>query len=389
MATDSDKRPNSKKKEETGETARFWHPRAWHGMTAGVWFGLLWRTRFAVAPYRWSMAAVLCVFTVSNSFLGLLQGLIYGRRIARTRIEKEPIFIIGHWRSGTTLLHELLVLDERHTYPSTLACFMPDHFLVSRWVMPWFLKYIMPKRRPMDNMRMGWDLPQEDEFALCNKGIPSPYLEFGFPNLPPQYPEYMDLEDISPEARERWKNGLLAFLKCLTVREPKRIVLKSPLHTCRVKVLAGMFPKARFVHIVRDPFALFPSTVRMWRRMSVDQGLQKGRFEDLDERVLTKFERMYETFEATRHAIAPERFVELRYEDLVADPLGQIERIYTKLDLDEFEAVRPAVQQHVAGMKGYKPNRHQLSPENRRKVITRWAAYFRKYGYSTDQPDEA
>ncbi len=122
--------------------------------------------------------------------------------------------------------------------------------------------------------------------------------------------------------------------------------------------------------------------------MSVDQGFQKGRFEDLDERVLTKFERMYETFEATRHAIAPQRFVELRYEDLVADPFGQIERIYTKLDLGEFEAARPALEQHVAGMKDYTPNRHQLSPENRRKVTTRWAAYFQKYGYSTDGQGE-
>ena len=41
-----------------------------------------------------------------------------------------PVFVIGHWRAGTTLLHELLVRDPRHTYPNTYDCFGPNHFLL-------------------------------------------------------------------------------------------------------------------------------------------------------------------------------------------------------------------------------------------------------------------
>ena len=89
--------------------------------------------------------------------------------------------MIGHWRSGTTLLHELLVRDPRHTYPDTYACFAPNHFLVSGWWMKPCLKVLLPSQRPIDNMPAGWDHPQEDEFALCNMGVPSPYLTIIFP----------------------------------------------------------------------------------------------------------------------------------------------------------------------------------------------------------------
>ena len=126
----------------------------------------------------------------------------------------------------------------------------------------------------MDNMAAGWNHPQEDEFALCNMGARSPYLTIVFPNRPPQDQEYLDLERVSPEGLRRWKAKLRWFLQCITLRNPKRIVLKSPPHTCRVKVLLEMFPKAKFVHIVRDPYVIFPSTVNLWKRLYRDEGLQ-------------------------------------------------------------------------------------------------------------------
>ena len=132
----------------------------------------------------------------STPSFGSCNSLLFGRKIERTEIEDDPIFVIGHWRSGTTLLHELLVLDPRHTFPDTYACFSPNHFLVSGWWMKPCLKILLPARRPMDNMVAGWDHPQEDEFALCNMGVPSPYLTNVFPNRPPQYQEYLDMRGV-------------------------------------------------------------------------------------------------------------------------------------------------------------------------------------------------
>ena len=119
----------------------------------------------------------------------------------------------------------------------------------------------------MDNMAAGFDRPQEDEFALCMLGEPSPYLTIAFPNRGPQYGDYLDLEGLSPRALASWKRTLYQFLQKITFRNPKRLILKSPPHTARLKVLRNLFPEAIFIHIVRDPFVVFPSTVNLWKSL--------------------------------------------------------------------------------------------------------------------------
>jgi hypothetical protein len=240
----------------------------------------------------------------------------------------------------------------------------------------------------MDNMVAGWDRPQEDEFALCNMGLPSPYLTLTFPNRPLQNEEYLDLEGVPPEQLQRWKRGLEWFLKCLTVRSPRRIVLKSPLHTCRIKTLLELFPRAKFVHIVRDPFVLFPSTVNLWKRLSTDEGLQVPRFEGLEEVVFKGLARMYDAFRRDRELIRPGNLCEVRYEDLVKDPVGSMRRIYEELDLGGFDALLPALETFAAGHKDYRTNRYQISPDTRAGIARRWHWYIDAYGYAPE-PAEA
>ena len=113
---------------EAGYKDRFWIPRFWDGMCVSGWLPLLVRNRFDVSPRRIAMAVLIGGFALLNFVLWLVQHVLFGRKIERTKIDDDPIFVIGHWRSGTTLLHELLVLDPRHTFPDTYACFAPNHF---------------------------------------------------------------------------------------------------------------------------------------------------------------------------------------------------------------------------------------------------------------------
>ena len=368
--------------QKSGHKDRFWIPRFWDGMCVVGWFSLLARNRFAVAPRRIAMAVIVGSLSFVNTLLWLIQVVLLGRKIERTKIEHDPIFVIGHWRSGTTLLHELLVRDQRHTYPDTYACFAPNHFLASGWWMKPCLRVLLPSRRPVDNMPAGWDHPQEDEFALCNMGVPSPYLTIVFPNHPPQCQEYLDLGGVPEPALNRWKSAFLWFLKCVTLRNPKRIVLKSPPHTCRIRVLLEMFPKAKFVHIIRDPYVIFPSTVNLWKRLYRDQGLQVPNYEGLDEHVFTTFTRMYDAFERDRDLIGPGQFCEVRYEDLIADPVEQMRLVYQRLELGDFESVRPGIEDYFAGQKDYKTNRYQITPELRAEITRHWGKFIRKYGYA-------
>src|SRR5207244_9423156 len=144
--------------------------------------------------------------------------------VAETEIREPPIFIVGHWRSGTTYLHELMVLDDRFAYPTTYECFAPNHFLLTEWLATHLAWWAVPAQRPMDNMAAGWECPQEDEFALCNMGLPSPYLRCAFPNDPPEAAEYLDMQGVPAAEQERWKAGLVGFVMALTFKKQKRLV---------------------------------------------------------------------------------------------------------------------------------------------------------------------
>jgi omega-hydroxy-beta-dihydromenaquinone-9 sulfotransferase len=371
--------------QKPGYKDRFWIPRFWDGMCIRGWFSLLARNRFAVAPICIGMALIISALTIVNFVLWLVEVVFFGRKIRRMKIEHDPIFVVGHWRSGTTLLHELLVLDPRHTFADTYACFAPNHFLASGWLMRPCLQFLLPSRRPMDNMAAGWDRPQEDEFALCNMGVRSPYLTSTFPNRPPQDQEYLDLNGVSAPALAEWRQAFLWFLKRITLRNPKRIVLKSPPHTARIRVLLEMFPKAKFVHIARDPYVIFPSTMNLWKRLYQDQGLQVPTCEGLEEHILATFTRMYEAFDRDRPSIGAGQFCEIRYEDLIADPAGQMRLIYEQLELGDFAAVEPAIRQYFAGKKDYKTNRYQITPAIRAEITRRWGKYFKDYGYAEEE----
>ena len=90
-----------------GAKDRPWELRIWSGICPSGWFRELVRNRFQFSPSRIGMALILSALSFMNFLLWLLQTVFYGRRIARTEIRQPPVFVLGHWRSGTTLLHEL------------------------------------------------------------------------------------------------------------------------------------------------------------------------------------------------------------------------------------------------------------------------------------------
>jgi hypothetical protein len=363
-----------------------WAPRIWNGCDFFAWLRLLARNRFKV---HWSclyIAVTVTFVTFGHTLLRWLQEAIFGRRIRKTKITQPPIFILGHWRTGTTLLHELLVLDPRHGYPSTYECLEPNHFLLTEKLITRYLKFLIPAHRPMDNMKAGFDRPQEDEFALCMLGQPSPYLTIAFPNNPPQCQNFLDLEGVPAGALRSWKRALKQFLKQVTYKNRKaggdlRLVLKSPPHTARIKLLKEMFPGALFIHIVRDPYVLFPSTVNLWRKLYQTHGLQKPTYAGLEEHVLATFTRLYQRLEEGKRLLGPDQFHELRYEDLIEDPAGQMRILYDRLHLGGWSELLPRLQAYLAGLKGYETNKYQITPEQRAAISKRWGEVIARYGY--------
>lgn len=361
-----------------------WALRFWHGMDFFTWMRLLVRNRFAVAPVRWSMVVSVTITTMVNTFCGVFEWLLFHSRIRRVQLKEPPLFVLGHWRSGTTYLHELLMLDERHQCPTTYQCFAPHHFLWTSWFVPTIVKAFLPKKRPMDDVVAGWDRPQEDEFALVNMGVPSPYLVWAFPNHGPVFDEYLDLRKLTPAERGAWKKKWQEFVQRIALANNRRIVLKSPTHTARVRTILEVFPNAKFIHIVRDPLVLFPSTVRLWKSLSEVQGFQIPRddAEWMEKSVLDNLVRMYECFEQDRELIPPGRLIDIRYEELAADPIGTMRQVYERLGLGDFCQVEPALRQQTAKARDYQTNKYQLPPGVADRVRGRWAPYFQRYGYN-------
>ena len=213
-------------------------------------------------------------------------------------------------------------------------------------------------------------------------GQPSPYLDIAFPNRPPLTPEAMDLDGMHPYHRRQWQTTFYRFLQMLTYRDPRRIVLKSPPHTCRIPTLLEMFPDARFIHIVRDPYVVFPSTVNLWKSLYFKQGLQWPNYRGIEERVFESFNHMYTRLEEGQKLIPRHQFHELRYEDLTRDPVGQMHHLYKALDLGNFdEHMRPGLLAFLDKTASYETNKYTVTEEQREEITRRWGRVIERYGY--------
>lgn len=369
-----------------------WGLRPWFGMRLSAWLSLLVRNRCAVSLARLPTALLITLFAGINAMLGLGQTIVFGGRIKATKLADDPIFIIGHWRAGTTFLHELLALDDRFVWPTTHECFAPSHFLVSRWLAP-LVRRFAPQHRPMDRMRFGLDRPQEDEWAIAMLGLGSPYETIAFPDHRPARQQFLGLRELPPGNLQRWETGFRRFLQSVQLRasrdgaDRRSLLLKSPTHTARLSVLCRMFPEARFIHVVRDPAELFASTVRLWTVLFDVYGCHKphrealpGGVPSIAEYVLLMLPLLYRDFDRARAAIPPERWCDIRFEDLVRDPTAEIEQIYRQLRLGSFASVREKIASYVDEF-GAERSEYELPPELRAEVAARWRDYRERYGY--------
>jgi hypothetical protein len=356
----------------------------WMGCSLPALWRILQAGRWHVDAAYWPECCVDLLFAAFNSSLGFVQTVLYRGALARLHLPDDPVFIIGHWRTGTTLLHELLSLDPRMRSATNYECLLPNHFLLTgRWLKNW-TQFTLPGTRPSDAMRVTWDSPQEDEFALCNMGAPSPYAAIAFPNEGGLNDAYLELDALPAEARRRWEAALALFFKRLLIARPGRLILKSPTHTFRLPTLLRMFPRAKFVNIVRNPFAVFSSTVRLWRSLYETYGYHKPDFTGLEQQVLETFTRMHERLERTRSLVPVASLIDVHYEDLTRHPLSTLSHVYQALQLGDFVMARCAVERYFAERKDYVASQHAVASPWSDEIRERWRPYFEQYGYSLD-----
>jgi hypothetical protein len=296
-----------------------------------------------------------------------------------------PLFVLGHWRSGTTHLHNLLALDERFAFPNLYQCLFPSTFLSTEVHYARRLGRYLSRQRLMDSMAQDVTSANEDEFAICIATGCSSYMSMAFPRRAAHYDRFLTLRDVTDDELARWKAGLLTFVKKLTWKYGRPLVLKSPPHTARIKLLLELFPDASFVHVHRHPLAVFQSMRKLNWVCQRYIALQVSSDFVSDERVLVEYRTMHDAFHEQRPLVPPGRFHELRFGDLEQDPVGQLEALYRQLGLPDFNVVRPKVEAYIASLAGYRKNAFpDLPPTLRRAIERRWEREFELWGYSSD-----
>jgi omega-hydroxy-beta-dihydromenaquinone-9 sulfotransferase len=353
------------------------------GITAGDWWRLLRENRFAVSPTYWHRAAFITLASLVNSHFRKREERQYKDQIEQVEIQQAPLFILGHWRSGTTLLHYLMAQDtERFAFANTYQVVNPHTFLCTEEINTRRFARLVPATRPMDNMRQGFDTPQEDEFAPLLMTLRSLYLGISFPQHEAQYANYLTFEKVPAEVIDEWKRAVLWFCKKLTFKYRRQLVLKSPPHTGRIRLLLEIFPQAKFVHIHRDPYRVFQSQRHYFDTAIWYTYLQRPDRSLIDTGILQRYNTMYDAFFKDREQISGSQFHEVRFDDLERDPIGEVRRIYAQLDLGSFAKVESKLRAYVDSLASYGKNEFApLAEADRHRVAESWSRGFEAWNY--------
>lgn len=352
------------------------------GVTSGTWLRLLLENRFRIDPRFWPRAAVVTAASLLNSACRVLDDLRVGTRGVEV---PPPLFIVGHWRSGTTHLHNLMTADRRFAAPNLAQVLFPQSFLTLGRPLERLLRRVLPATRLIDEMALDADLPQEDEFALCSLTGASPYVAYAFPRNWHRYDRYLTLEGVSADELRRWESALRGYVRKLSSVLRGTLVLKSPLHTARLRHLLRVFPEARFVHVHRDPYRVFLSTRHMLSIGPRMAQLQVFDFTRLEEIILDRYEAMYDAFLEQRGQIPAGRLCEISFAALERDPIGALQEIYRSLDLPSFASAEAEVRCYASSVAAYRRNRYDPPPQPlAERVAGRWRRFFEVWGYPVE-----
>lgn len=352
------------------------------GATLGNWWRALRDNGFRVAPAYWPRAALTTLTAAHNSLQARRERRRHGEAWEGLELQ-PPVFVLGHYRSGTTHLHNLLAKDPRFGFPNNYQANFPATFLVTEGTGARIGSLFTMRKRPHDNVRLDLRVPTEDELATCADTLLSTHMGWHFPRRERHYRRYLTFREADEEERRRWRRSLRRFAAKLALKQGNsRLVLKSPCHTARVALILEAFPDAAFVHVHRNPYDVYRSTLNMELEVEPLFQYQEPDHEGLEERILWRYRTMYEAYLEDRSAIPDGRLVEIAYGELDERPMAVLERVYGALGLPDFEVARPHVSRYLESIADYRKNLYpELEPDAGARIAREWELAFEEWGY--------
>ena len=305
--------------------------------------------------------------------------------IAAQRIDR-PIVITGLPRSGSTLLHTLLAQDPANRVPQTWEMLSPSpppdratydtdpRIAITERQLRWFQRVLpdFAKIHPV-----GARLPEECVVILSHSFLSSQFCSM---YVVPSYQTWMRAQNLVPAYRLHRRVLQQLQWRC----RGDRWVLKAPAHLAGLRELCVVYPDVGVVMTHREPLEVLPSeaslhtVLRQTFSDAVDPALVGREVTELTA------EEIRTGLQARDDGCAPaERFVDVRYRELVADPIGTVRTIYGRFDMPFTATAEARMRRHLAespkdrhGAHVYSLTQFGLTPDEERD---RYRAYRERF----------
>ncbi len=318
----------------------------------------------------------------------ILENINHKDKIRTHNLPKDPIFVIGHWRSGTSFLQYLLGRDQQFGFMNKFQVVFPDLFLQSES----FLKSLVQRIpetlnivRDAQNMSIDLDLnsPSEIEIALTTMISPTS-LHWGhiFPNDRWEYfDKYLFFDTATHKEITQWKHDYHHLIKKTSLKnDGRQLLIKSPGNTSRIKKLLEMYPDAKFIFIHRNPYDVFYSSKKLWFTLLNNLSLQNFTHHQMEQAIIQVYKKLMTRYVEQRKLVPERQLIELRFEDVMAHPIQQLFSVYEHLQLDGFAKAEPQFREFLAQQTGdrstYEYSDHILSLINKN-----WDFTFEQWDY--------
>jgi hypothetical protein len=357
------------------------------GYSIRILFGLL-KVNSVPFSYYWRVLAITLINLINLPFR-TYERLRINSGIRKSSISKDPVFIIGHWRSGTTHLHNILSRDPQMAYVTTYQSVFPDTLIIKtgRFVFENFMRLLISGRRKGDNVAMGVSYPQEEEFTLGAKTPVCYYYFWMFPqNILKYYESFVRFQNIPAEDMMAWKDDYLLLIKKAIINTKGNLFLsKNPTNTGRVKVLLEMFPNAKFIHIHRNPVEVFLSTIHFYREMGKPLRLQSISQEETEHAVFEIYKKLMNDYFEQKELIPVGNLIEVSFDELENNPAATVENIYRELRLENYDNAKDLFSKYFEENKSYNKNIHSIKREHLQRILHEWEFVMSRYNYTTPE----
>lgn len=311
---------------------------------------------------------------------------------------EQPIFIVGNFRSGTTLLHRLLAQDPRFTGMKTWEIYVAPS-IIQRKIIHWIMKLNRLVGNPIQKIidrfekslrqysymhKAGLNEIEEDSQVFLHTW--STYDLFAFFPFPDLIRNYIYYDEIMPEEQKHldmdYYNEVLK--RHVYANNGKRYISKSPTFSPKVRTLHQQFPDAKFINIVRSPLRVIPSSVSMFSNHWKTYGEPDEDYPQPAADVMREQARYWYLYpHRYLKNLPPDQYVMVRYQDLVHDPKATVENIYKRFGIELMEEYRQVLLAESEKARHFRSNHHYSLDEmgmNEQEIIEEFEPALQDYG---------